>query len=247
MSLKVFPTKAPKLTPGPAILARQDTIDESGEVDHSPHGIRDKSAILSEQRLSQERQDSISSQKDHLSRNVSFDRDKSEIYDSGLREHPCRLTHHDLIATVMDIKVDMQNEMQHITQRIARMEDMLTEIIKRSTTVESSDQSTPDDPPAIVTTTVVSTTPPGGVSSPDQSVISIPVPYATPSPNTSDVITQPSTTSEASGSGLGPLVLRKRRSKARKAPAPPVTSPEQTRLLEAEPPPTPPVRKREFL
>lgn len=44
----------------------------------------------------------------------------------------------------------------------------------------------------------------------------------------------PSTSAASSGNGLGPILLRKRRSKARKAPMPPTSSPEQTHLLEGE-------------
>lgn len=269
----MFPTKAPKLAPNPATLARQDTIDETGEADHSPHANRDKPNLRTEQRSSLERQPTerdrlldtaaIQREREHLERSLSLERERqiemassrastSDTYDNGLREQPITLAQRDLIATVMDMKVDVRLEMQRMTQRIGRMEDLLTELIKR-VTVESSGQSTPEDVIPVITTTVVSTTPPGMSPTTPQPIAIATTPSPGQSSSSSIVATasinipQISTASSSTGSGLGPMLLKKRRSKSRKAPPPPKTSPEQTRLLDAEMPPPVSGRKREFL
>lgn len=148
----------------------------------------------------------------------------SDTYDTGLREQPSTLAQRDLIATVLDMKVDVRLEMQRMSQRIGRIEELLGDIVSRLGQ-DSSGQSSPGDAGGIP---IVPTTTPSGT-------------LAIPSSNVANI---PGTSS--GGNGLGPILLRKRRSKSRKAPAPPKQSPEQTRLLEAELPSTS-SRKREFL
>lgn len=128
----------------------------------------------------------------------------SEKYDTGLREEPALLAQRDLISTVLDMKVDVRLEMQRLNQRVGRIEELLNELLSRLST-ESSDQSTPGVE-QIPTTTL----------------------------STAGALVVPSTSTAAGGNGLGPILLRKRRSKARKAPMPPSGSPEQTHLLEGE-------------
>lgn len=81
----------------------------------------------------------------------------SDTYDNGLREQSNAMAQRDLIATVLDLKVDSRLEMQRMSQRIGRLEDLLTELVKRlSSSRESSDLSTPADEtiPTITTTFV---------------------------------------------------------------------------------------------
>lgn len=246
----MFP-KAAKLSPGPATLARQDTIDEGGEGDQLPStgGSREARQSLQIERPPLERQPterdrlldpaSIQRDRERIERNLSMERERqiemassrattSDTYDSGLREQPITLAQRDLIATVLDMKVDVRLEMQRMSQRMGRVEDLLSELIKRIS-MDSSGQSTPaDEVIQNITTTTTTTT-------------------------AANTITQSTATAvvaetSSGGNGLGPILLRKRRSKSRKAPAPPKTSPEQTRLLEAtDLPSTSTARKREFL
>lgn len=230
------------MTPAPAALARQDTIDESGESD-ARAGHRTERGILERQPTERDRLlDSVTSQREHFERSLSIERETltrtttSEPYDNGLREQSSTLAQRDLIATVLDMKVDSRLEMQRMSQRIGRLEDLLTELVKRLSVHDSSGVSTPADEtaPIIVSSSTIATTPAATIlvtsSSPPASAT---VTMAIPSTSTAS----PHASSSSVGSGLGPILLRKRRSKSRKAPAPPkATSPEQTRLLEAETP-----------
>lgn len=175
-------------------------------------------------------------------------------YDTGLREEPPTLAQRDLIATVLDLKVDVRLEMQRMSQRIGKIEDLLQELCKKKTiTQDSSGQTTPgdgvDEIPALLSHTLTLTT--AGETTKTTSSMSISGSsiqaggssdvVITPT-STATNISAPPTTSQlhvpcSGGNGLGPILLKKRRSKSRKAPAPPKqsqTSPEQTRLLEAE-------------
>jgi len=266
---KVFP-KTPKLSPGPATLARQDTIDEGGEGDPSPQrGIVESRPVLERQATERDRllEISVATGKDRekliLERNLSLERERerqiemassratmSETYDTGLREQPPTLAQRDLIATVLDMKVDVRLEMQRMGQRIGRIEEMLAVIAKRLAQ-DSSGHSTPGDEsiPVVPSTTVVigtlgvttTTTTPGTVTTSAMAMT------PTSSQNPSIMAAGIAGGSGSGGNGLGPILLRKRRSKSRKAPAPPKQSPEQARLLEAELPSTSSTRKREFL
>jgi potassium voltage-gated channel Eag-related subfamily H member 5 len=232
-------------------LARQDTIDEGGEGDTAPNRDRQVALIEREQRPSLERQpterdrllDPASKERERererqLERNLSMERERqiemassrnttSDTYDTGLREQPSTLAQRDLIATVLDMKVDVRLEMQRMSQRITRIEELLGELVRKLSN-ESSGQSTPGDVGAIP---VIPTT------------TSITVATTTTSSSVDNTLTE----TGSGGNGLGPLLLRKRRQKSKKAPAPPAKqSPEQTRLLEAELPSTS-SRKREFL
>lgn len=79
----------------------------------------------------------------------------ADTFESGLREQASVLAQRDLIATVLDLKVDSRLEMQRMSQRIGRLEDLLTELVKRLSN-DSSDLSTPADEtiPTITTTFV---------------------------------------------------------------------------------------------
>ncbi|XP_055909142.1 potassium voltage-gated channel protein eag isoform X6 [Eupeodes corollae] len=263
---KVFP-KAPKLQASQATLARQDTIDEGGEVDSSSPPSRDSRLDAAKERnlaLERERQIEMAS-----SRATT-----SDTYDTGLREQPPTLAQRDLIATVLDLKVDVRLEMQRMSQRIGRIEDMLGEIIKRLSAHDSSGQTTPGDGvlcaiEGFPTSTLTVSGIPSSTATIDTVITISAATGATVSavggggssggvlPPTSTAaiaasssainITTPTSTGQLSllnagvsspgGNGLGPMMLKKRRSKSRKAPAPPKQSqtiPEQVRLLDAE-------------
>lgn len=246
-------------------MARQDTIDESGEGDHSSHSSRGH--FRSEQRHSLERQPTerdrlldsatVQREREQFERSLSFERERqlelasvgattSETYDNGLREQSSTLAQRDLIATVLDMKIDSRLEMQRMSKRIGRLEDLLTELVKRLSH-DSSEMSTPADENVPTITTTLVTHAPSSSTSPVQQTAgtSILITQTTAQPSSPSISTTPvmtaSTSSHLTGpgpsTGLGPIILRKRRSKSRKAPAPPkVTSPEETRLLDAEVP-----------
>lgn len=146
----MFP-KAPKLQASQATLARQDTIDEDGEMDTSPPNRENRIALP----------DGIGSGTPQLSsimikeRNLALERERqiemassrattSDTYDTGLREQPPTLAQRDLIATVLDLKVDVRLELQRMQQRIGRIEDILSELVRRLQQ-DSSGQTTPAD------------------------------------------------------------------------------------------------------
>lgn len=166
-----------------------------------------------------------------IERNLSLERERqiemakarettSDNYDTGLREQPSTLAQRDLIATVLDMKVDVRLEMQRMSQRISRIEDLLNDLVSRI--VQDSSESSPSGETAPL---------PGATST-----------ATTPTGSTLTVAGAAS----AGGNGLGPILLRKRRSKNRRAPPPPKQCPEQTRLIETDLPSTS-TRKREFL
>lgn len=248
-------------------MARQDTIDEGGEGD-TPARIAERHTS---ERQPTERdrllEASGTSKVAHMDRNLSLERERqiematsrattSDTYDTGLREQPPTMAQRDLLATVLDLKVDVRLEMQRLQQRIGRMEDLLTELIKRLAQ-DSSGVSTPgdDSAPTVVPVTPTSLTAVPQLSLPSSMLMTTAAgtststtgaaPLTLMTPPTPPAAMLPGTSS--GGNGLGPILLRKRRSKSRKAPAPPKQSPEQTRLLEAEPPSTSTTRKREFL
>lgn len=247
-----------KLSPGPASLTRQDTIEEGGEGDSRESSQRPSIQIDGTEKESlpgmvirtgrDRERDSASSRKE---RDLSLERARqiemakarettSDNYDSGLREQPSTLAQRDLISTVLDMKVDVRLEMQRMSHRISRIEDLLSDLVNRLT-VDSSELSTPGD------------SNPAQLASPTSTSIQVPTTQTTTT--TSSALGGSAQT--GGGNGLGPILLRKRRAKNRKAPAPPpkqYQSPEseQTRLIEsAEMPSTSSgsstTRKREFL
>ena len=139
-------------------MARQDTIDETTEDSKS---LR-RQAV---ERQVSERESGT--QREQLEKASSIEREliaarttsAAETYDNGLREQASTLAQRDLIATVLDLKVDSKLEMQRMSQRIGRLEDLLTELVKRLSN-DSSDLSTPADEtiPTITTTFVGSPT-----------------------------------------------------------------------------------------
>ncbi|XP_023159541.2 potassium voltage-gated channel protein eag isoform X1 [Drosophila hydei] len=269
---KVFP-KAPKLQASQATLARQDTIDEGGEVDSSPPS-RDSRVVIDGGAATTTTSTATATTAGATAaggsasgttgaatavtgvkeRNLALERERqiemassrattSDTYDTGLRETPPTLAQRDLIATVLDMKVDVRLELQRMQQRIGRIEDLLGELVKRlAPQMDSSGQTTPGDeicagcgaggsPSATVTAATTST-----VTTPVDTVITISSPTATGAgtPTSATATTSASAgagsgllnpsvqvVSGAGGNGLGPLMLKKRRSKSRKAPAPP--------------------------
>ncbi|XP_058974689.1 potassium voltage-gated channel protein eag [Musca domestica] len=167
---KVFP-KAPKLQASQATLARQDTIDEGGEVDSSPPS-RDSRVVIEGSSAPTAVSLAAITAKD---RNLALERERqiemassrattSDTYDTGLREQPPTLAQRDLIATVLDLKVDVRLELQRMQQRIGRIEDMLGELVKRLQH-DSSGQTTPADDNVCVCGSSTATTAASGSSS----------------------------------------------------------------------------------
>lgn len=255
---KVFP-KSVKLSPGPASLTRQDTIEEGGEgetssqsretshrasiqLDHRPLLAADR--IVKIDPLLEEKERAKDRQREE--RNLSLERERqiemakarettSDSYDTGLREQPSTLAQRDLISTVLDMKVDVRLEMQRMSQRISRIEDLLTDLVSRLV-IDSSEQSSPGDNNPGQTSVVVSPT----GNAPSTNV-----------PSSSGSLT-PIGPNTGGGNGLGPILLRKRRTKNRKppAPAPPpkqYSESEDTRLIDSDIPSPSTSRKREFL
>ncbi|KAM8720834.1 hypothetical protein ACLKA7_006818 [Drosophila subpalustris] len=274
---KVFP-KAPKLQASQATLARQDTIDEGGEVDSSPPS-RDSRVVIDGGGASGATTTTTAAANAQAlaaagggptgsgaakDRNLALERERqiemassrattSDTYDTGLRETPPTLAQRDLIATVLDMKVDVRLELQRMQQRIGRIEDLLGELVKRlapqvavgggpALAVDSgSGQTTPGDEICAgcgagggggAASSVTPTT-----TMPVDTVITISTPTAVATPTSAagagaaagatagagSGLLNPSVqvVSSAGGNGLGPLMLKKRRSKSRKAPAPP--------------------------
>ncbi|XP_054088261.1 potassium voltage-gated channel protein eag isoform X2 [Zeugodacus cucurbitae] len=310
---KVFP-KAPKLQASQAALARQDTIDEGGEIDASPPsrdtrlvGESGSAAAVAAAALAAKERN-LALERERQIEMASSRATTSDTYDTGLREQPPTMAQRDLIATMLDLKVDVRLEMQRMQQRIGRIEDLLGELMKRLPAHESSGQTTPADElgpgsggvnapvagvgstvlttrigvvdgggggthstavtPAADTVITISTVPPtppistsaasgvvvqiGGVGGGGAGGVGVPTTTtsatvavgagSTPIPQTLSLLSpaQMGLAATQGGNGLGPLMLKKRRSKSRKAPAPPkqpshVQSPEQQRLLEEEP------------
>ncbi|XP_022218820.2 LOW QUALITY PROTEIN: potassium voltage-gated channel protein eag [Drosophila obscura] len=281
---KVFP-KAPKLQASQATLARQDTIDEGGEVDSSPPS-RDSRVVIDGGAASAPVVATAAGTAAAAAtaapgvaaltgpgssgagggtgavtalvkgeRNLALERERqiemassrattSDTYDTGLRETPPTLAQRDLIATVLDMKVDVRLELQRMQQRIGRIEDLLGELVKRLGPQQgdnSSGQTTPGDeicagcgasgvaagpgpgpgPGTGSPTTPATVT----VTTPVDTVITIssPTSAAGPGAGAGSGLLNPGlpVVSSAGGNGLGPLMLKKRRSKSRKAPAPP--------------------------
>lgn len=144
---QVFP-KTQKLTPTPAALARQDTIDETNEDSKSL-----RRQTLERQSTERDGATTTASKSERFEKSASTERDSSssrtDTYDNGLREQSNTLAQRDLIATVLDMKVDSQLEMQRMSQRIGRIEDLLMELVTRLSN-DSSGLSTPaDDHPQV--------------------------------------------------------------------------------------------------
>lgn len=179
-------------------MARQDTIDETNE----------DSKSLRRQALERQvsERESMSSGGHHMEKASSIERElmssstqrttsASETYDNGLREQASILAQRDLIATVLDFKVDSRLEMQKMSQRIGRLEDLLTELVKRLSN-DSSDLSTPADEtiPTITTTFVGS--PPATQITPTTNIIVTATPGSSANVPTASVTSiQPSSSS----------------------------------------------------
>nr|NP_001259558.1 ether a go-go, isoform G [Drosophila melanogaster]AGB95400.1 ether a go-go, isoform G [Drosophila melanogaster] len=282
---KVFP-KAPKLQASQATLARQDTIDEGGEVDSSPPS-RDSRVVIEGAAVSSATVGpsppvattssaaagagvsggpgsggTVVAIVTKADRNLALERERqiemassrattSDTYDTGLRETPPTLAQRDLIATVLDMKVDVRLELQRMQQRIGRIEDLLGELVKRLAPGAGSGGNAPDNSSGQTTpgdeicagcgaggggTPTTQAPPTSAVTSPVDTVITISSPGASGSGSGTGAgagsavagaggagLLNPGATvvSSAGGNGLGPLMLKKRRSKSRKAPAPP--------------------------
>lgn len=197
------------MTPTPAALARQDTIDETNEDSKS---LRRQAF----ERQVDERESSGVTHREQLEQSSLHERETisirttstAETYDNGLREQHDTLAQRDLIATVLDMKVDSRHEMQRLSQRIGRLEDLLTELVKRLAVNDSSDLSTPADEmiPAITTTFVGSPTT-SSTSHPTNIIVSS---IASTSAMVSNNATFISTMQQSSSSGETDILNNKR-------------------------------------
>lgn len=184
-SKKVFP-KVQKLTASPASLARQDTIDETTE----------DSKSLRRKTLEKQKSERDGSK---LEKAASFERENASIrsapsfdaYDGAMREQ-MGIVQRDLIATVHDIKVESKLEMQRMNQRIAHLEELIVEVLKRLPNAESSSSSPADDNIPTITTTFVGT--PTSTNSAVQSPSAL--------PNISSTVNIPSTSMSITSSAI---------------------------------------------
>lgn len=133
-------------------MARQDTIDETNE----------DSKSLRRQALERQvsERESGGSQREQLEKASSIERELMAARAMpSVDTYDISSTQRDLIASVFDLKTDSRLEMQRMSQRIGRLEDLLTELVKRLSH-DSSDLSTPADEniPTITTTFVGSPT-----------------------------------------------------------------------------------------
>lgn len=121
------------------------------------------------ERQTSERDSASCSKREKVEKSSSIEREMvsvrstsaSETYDNGLREQISSLAQRDIIATVLEMKSESRQELQVMSQRIGRLEDLLTGLVKRlSQSMDSSDLSTPADEtiPMITTTFVGSPT-----------------------------------------------------------------------------------------
>lgn len=141
-------------------MARQDTIDETNE---------DSKSL---RRQAFEREMSSGTQRAQLEKASSIERETmSDTYDNGLRDQSSALAQRDLIATMLDMKVDSKFEMQKMSQRIGRLEDLLGELVKRLTN-DSSDLSTPaDENIPMITTTFIGSPTTGSTAQPTNIIV----------------------------------------------------------------------------
>lgn len=143
---KVFP-KHQMISTSPATLSRQDTIDETTEDSKS---LRRKTL---EKQIS-ERDGPMIERASSFERDSATGRGIKTTDTSGLREQ-ISVVQRDLIATVHDIKVESKHEMQRMNQRIGRLEDLLTEVLKRLPHADSSLSTPAEDTIPTITTTFV--------------------------------------------------------------------------------------------
>lgn len=244
---KVFPklqkvtttTSTPATALAPPQVTRQDTIEESVE-------LEDRGAASNTASSNLRKVDSYDS---GILR--SCDQRLNEASSGGLvlyqqptvTSTPSGIAvaeYKEIISNIMDFKVDVKLEVQRLNQRVGRMEELLTELISRlgqsaaagnSTTSSAASQSPPQESEAggIETAQAI------GTVQTQKKLASSRVPSVGTGEGTSTSVT-----------GVGSIILRKRRSKSRtKAAAPgvpittsasgtsPRTSPtEATRMLE---------------
>lgn len=184
---KVFPKLQKVASTSSPGITRQDTIDEMVELD-PPKNLS-------------------------LRKMLSYDcglRDPStaSMYQTPLPDPMAPPEYKELMTNLMDFKVDVKLEIQKLNQRMGKMEDLLSEIIRRLAPPESSSSSQS----------------PQGDPEPNKKSSTITVERPT------DLSTKC-----MEGSGLGPVILRKRRSKSRaKGAAPQVPTPLGSKVASPE-------------
>ncbi|XP_023311113.1 potassium voltage-gated channel protein eag [Anoplophora glabripennis] len=160
----------------------------------------------------------------------------ASMYQSAVPETIAPLEYKELITNLMDFKVDVKLEIQKVNQKVNRIEEMISEILKRLGPESGSSSQSPNETESKTKSS-----------------------NNTPPERPTDLLPR---SSMSEGTGLGPIILKKRRSKTRmkgSAPQAPasgkVTSPdsaaasptETTKMLD-EPVQTPSYRKpKDFL
>lgn len=185
------------MSPTPAALARQDTIDETNE----------DSKSLRRQAFERQVSERENAQREPLEKSSSLEREMTSVrmttaadtYDNGLREQS--LAQNDLISTVLDMRTDSRNELQRMSQRIGRLEDLLTELVKRLSN-DSSDLSTPADETIPVITTTFVGSPPISTSAQSTNIIVTSTASAPSAPAQTTEVTSPQQSSSSSGNFL---------------------------------------------
>ncbi|XP_060530912.1 potassium voltage-gated channel protein eag isoform X2 [Cylas formicarius] len=131
----------------------------------------------------------------------------ASMYQTAVPEPIAPIEYKELITNLMDFKVDVKLEIQKLNQKMNRMEEMMSEILKRLGPDSGSSSHSPNDSSETVTK--------------KSSSVSLERP--------TDLLTKSSMSSEATG--IGPIILKKRRSKTRmKGSAPQVPTPSSARV-----------------
>nr|XP_015835023.1 PREDICTED: potassium voltage-gated channel protein eag isoform X4 [Tribolium castaneum] len=169
----------------------------------------------------------------HHSRNLSLR--KMQSYDCGLRDPSTASMYQtplpdpiappeykELMTNLMDFKVDVKLEIQRLNQKMNRMEELLTELVKRISPESGSSSPQGDSEPKPKSSSAGS-----GPERPTELL---------PRPSTSE------------GTGLGPIILRKRRSKSRiKGTAPQIPTPSSGKVTSPESSATSPTETTKML
>lgn len=207
---KVFPKSANLL----GNVGRQDTIEEDSERNmRSNKSIRDianaeKQAITRDRLLAVFAEVDKNDKKTNESNNDKLQIPKQSRAEIESKEENYGSLQKDLLLTMLDIKVDLRLELQKIYHKVLRNEEILQDIVARLD-FHMKDKVLTDEP---------------SLSGKRDTVISL-----------GDSAASTDLLEGAGGNGLGPLILKKRRGKIKKAPAPPKISSDQKPLLERKP------------
>lgn len=225
---KVFPklqkvtttTSTPPTAVAPPQITRQDTIEESVELED--RGVANNTASTNLRKVDSYDSGILRSCDQRLNEASSgglvlYQQPTVTSAPSGIAVAEYK----EIISNIMDFKVDVKLEVQRLNQRVGRMEELLTELVSRlgqganvgnSTTSSAASQSPPQETEAGGAETAQAV----GTVQTQKKLASSRVPSGGTGEGTSTSVT-----------GVGSIILRKRRSKSRtKAAAPgvPITT-----------------------